>query len=226
MGGQIVDASIIAAPKQRNTNAEKRDIKEGRIPAGWADKPAKLAQKDRDARWTVKWSKAKPAEDGSPRMDLAVPAFGYKNHVGIDRRHGLIPHLVGDGRGPSRRDPTAHPDLEGKYRQRCVGGDTAYRSRANRTRGTWLENGRRSRDPPQEAAAQADAQAHGPGERGQVKGASRRRARVRTREGADGTGRAHDRSGQSAGEDRTCQPRLQHEANDLAHRPSRPGIGG
>ena len=23
-------------------------------------------------------------------MDLAVPAFGYKNHVGIDRRHGLI----------------------------------------------------------------------------------------------------------------------------------------
>ena len=67
MGGQIVDASIIAAPKQRNTNAEKRDIKEGRIPAGWADKPAKLAQKDRDARWTVKWSKAKPAEDGSPQ---------------------------------------------------------------------------------------------------------------------------------------------------------------
>jgi hypothetical protein len=56
--------------------------------------------------------------------------------------------------------------------------------------------------------------------------ASRRRARVRTREGADGTGRAHDRSGQSAGEDRACQPRLQHEANDLAHRPSRPGIGG
>ena len=50
MGGQIVDASIIAAPKQRNTDAEKRDIKEGRIPAGWADKPAKLAQKDRDAR--------------------------------------------------------------------------------------------------------------------------------------------------------------------------------
>ena len=52
MGGQIVDVSIIAALKQRNTSAEKRDIKEGRISAGWADKPAKLAQKDRDARWT------------------------------------------------------------------------------------------------------------------------------------------------------------------------------
>jgi IS5 family transposase len=53
MGGQIVDASIVAAPKQRNTDAEKRELKEGRIPAAWADKPAKLAQKDRDARWTA-----------------------------------------------------------------------------------------------------------------------------------------------------------------------------
>jgi hypothetical protein len=41
-------------------------------------------------RWTVKFSKAKPREDGSPQVDLAVPAFGYKNHVAIDRRHGLI----------------------------------------------------------------------------------------------------------------------------------------
>ena len=32
MGGQIIDASIVAAPKQRNTDGEKRDIKEGRIP--------------------------------------------------------------------------------------------------------------------------------------------------------------------------------------------------
>ncbi len=90
MGGQIVDASIIAAPKQRNTEGEKAEIRAGRIPEAWADKPAKLAQKDRDARWTVKWSKAKPASDGSRRVDLAAPAFGYKNHVGIDRRHGLI----------------------------------------------------------------------------------------------------------------------------------------
>src|SRR4051795_12446631 len=83
MGGQIIDASIIASPKQRNTDAEKREIKDGRVPSGWRDKPAKLAQKDRDARWTVKWSKGKPADDGSPRMDLAIPGFGYKNHLGI-----------------------------------------------------------------------------------------------------------------------------------------------
>jgi len=29
--------------------------------------------------------------------DLAIPAFGYKNHIGIDRRHGLI-WMVGDQR--------------------------------------------------------------------------------------------------------------------------------
>ena len=54
MGGQIVDASIVAAPKQRNTEAEKAAIKAGRIPEGWAEKPAKLRQKDRDARWTTR----------------------------------------------------------------------------------------------------------------------------------------------------------------------------
>jgi IS5 family transposase len=91
MTGQIVDATIVAAPKQRNTNGEKQAIKEGRIPEGWKDKPAKLAQKDRDARWTVKYTKAKVREDGSlPPVDLAIPAFGYKNHMSIDRAHGLI----------------------------------------------------------------------------------------------------------------------------------------
>jgi hypothetical protein len=134
MGGQIVDASIIATPKQRNTDAEKRDIKEGRIPAGWADKPAKLAQKDRDARWTVKWSKAKPADDGSPRIDLAVPAFGYKNHVGIDRRHGLIrTWTVTDA---ARHDGAQLPALISKAN---TGSDVgAIRPIVHvRTRGSW-----------------------------------------------------------------------------------------
>ena len=43
MGGQIVDATIVAAPKQRNTDAEKTDIKAGKVPDEWKDKPAKLA---------------------------------------------------------------------------------------------------------------------------------------------------------------------------------------
>jgi IS5 family transposase len=90
MSGQIVDATIVAAPKQRNTDDEKKAIKEGRIPEDWKEKPAKRAQKDRDARWTIKYTKAKPAEEAAPGVDLAIPAFGYKNHVSIDRAHGLI----------------------------------------------------------------------------------------------------------------------------------------
>lgn len=48
MGGQIIDATVVPAPKQRNTLEEKTAIKEGRIPKGRT--PAKVRQKDRDAR--------------------------------------------------------------------------------------------------------------------------------------------------------------------------------
>ena len=49
MGGQIVDATLVAAPKQRNSDGEKADIKAGKVPDEWQDKPAKLRQKDRCA---------------------------------------------------------------------------------------------------------------------------------------------------------------------------------
>lgn len=136
MGGQIVDATIVASPKQRNTDGEKADIKAGRIPEAWTDKPAKLRQKDRDARWTVKFSKAKPAEAGKPRLvDIAVPAFGYKNHASIDRRHGFI-------RGWSVTSAAAWDGaqlcnvLDRRNTGSTVWADTAYRSRKNEA---WLE---------------------------------------------------------------------------------------
>jgi transposase, IS5 family len=132
MSGQIIDASIVAAPKQRNTEGEKRDIKEGRIPPAWVDKPAKLRQKDRDARWTVKYTKAKPNEASSPRVDLAVPAFGYKNHIGIDRRHRLIRRWrVSDA---ARHDGALLSELiDPNNTAGEVWADTAYRSKANET---------------------------------------------------------------------------------------------
>jgi IS5 family transposase len=130
MGGQIVDATIVAAPKQRNTEAERTAIKAGEIPDGWAGKPAKLRQKDRDARWTVKFSKAKARKDGAPQVDLAVPAFGYKNHISIDRRHGLI-------RGWTTTHAAAHDGarledvLDATNTASDVWADTAYRSAKN-----------------------------------------------------------------------------------------------
>lgn len=91
MSGQIIDASLVAAPRQRNTNAEKADIKAGRIPEHWRDNLAKLRHKDRDARWTLKFTKAMPHADGTiPTRDLTIPTFGYKNHISIGRRFRLI----------------------------------------------------------------------------------------------------------------------------------------
>ena len=51
MSGQIVDASLIPAPKQRNTSEEKEQIKDGKTAGEiWPDEPNKAAQKDTDAR--------------------------------------------------------------------------------------------------------------------------------------------------------------------------------
>ena len=70
MGGQIIDASIVAVPKQRNSREENARIKAGETPAGWEDKPAKRRQKDVEARWTKKHGKSH---------------YGYKNHVNVDQ---------------------------------------------------------------------------------------------------------------------------------------------
>jgi IS5 family transposase len=74
-GGQIIDATIVSVPKQRNTKEENEAIKVGRTPEGWEKQPAKNAQKDKDARWTKK-------NDES--------FYGDKNHLGVDKAGKLI----------------------------------------------------------------------------------------------------------------------------------------
>jgi transposase, IS5 family len=74
-GGQIVDATIVEAPKQHNTREENEAIKAGKTPEGWEENPAKNAQKDKDARWTKKNEES---------------FYGYKNHVSVDRKHKLV----------------------------------------------------------------------------------------------------------------------------------------
>ena len=46
MGGQIIDAAIVAVSKQRNSRDENAKIKDGETPEDWANKPAKRSQKD------------------------------------------------------------------------------------------------------------------------------------------------------------------------------------
>jgi IS5 family transposase len=131
MSGQIVDATIVAAPKQRNSDPEKDALKAGEVPEDWKDKPNKLAQKDRDARWTMKRGRVKRLEDGRPKgPEIMIPAFGYKNHVSTDRRHGLIRKWrVTDAAANDGRQLAALIDPENTASP--VWADTAYRSKRN-----------------------------------------------------------------------------------------------
>ena len=144
MGGQIVDATLVAAPKQRNTAAEKDAIKAGKSAAEiWSDNPAKAAQKDTDARWTLKFVKARPLPSGRPGVDIAIPSFGYKSSIAICRRYGFIRRgKVTNGArfdGRMLRDVVINDNTASN-----VWADTAYRSRSNEA---WLTSIGRVRSP-------------------------------------------------------------------------------
>lgn len=132
MSGQILDATLVAAPRQRNTEAEKAAIRAGQqADEIWPEKPAKARQKDVDARWTVKFAKGRPAADGRKQIDIAIPTFGYKSHVSIDRRHGIIRRgLVTDAAahdGARLREGLIDPANTASD----VWADSAYRSAEN-----------------------------------------------------------------------------------------------
>ena len=73
--GQIVDASFVDVPKQRNSRAENEQIKAGEIPQRFKDNPDVGRQKNTDARW------AKQNEETH---------FGYKNHAAVDNAHKWV----------------------------------------------------------------------------------------------------------------------------------------
>jgi transposase, IS5 family len=136
MAGQIVDASLVPAPKQRNTEAERAAIKEGKSAGEiWPDEPNKAAQKDTNARWTLKvGGKVRHRPDGTALAMIAVPVFGYKSHIGIDRRFGFIRESA----------VTAASAADGRQLRHLVSrentgsevwADSAYRSQTNEK---WL----------------------------------------------------------------------------------------
>jgi IS5 family transposase len=112
MGGQIVDASIVPVPRQRNTRDENAAVKAGRTPQGWNKKPRKKRHKDVDARWTKKHGKSH---------------FGYKNHINVDRRHKLIRDY--EASDASVHDSRKLADLiDADNTASGFWGDSAYRS--------------------------------------------------------------------------------------------------
>jgi len=119
-GGQIIDAVIVEVPRQRNTPEENATIKEGKVPEGWSEQPAKLCQKDLDACWTKKRDQT---------------YYGFKDHVNVDQEHKLI-------RAQAVTDASVHDSqamdavLDATAKDRAVYADSAYRSAE---RESWLE---------------------------------------------------------------------------------------
>ena len=137
MSGQIVDASLVPAPKQRNTDGERDAIKAGKSADEiWPEEPAKAAQKDTDARWTLKiGGKVRYGKDGTPLPMIAIPVFGYKSHISIDRRYGFI--------RAAAVTSASHPDgrmlrqvIDRQNTGSEVWADSAYRSQRNEA---WLD---------------------------------------------------------------------------------------
>lgn len=73
--GQMVDASFVEVPRQRNSREDNASIKAGERPESWEEQPGKARQKDIHARWTKKNSQSH---------------YGYKNHVKVDTKSKLI----------------------------------------------------------------------------------------------------------------------------------------
>jgi len=108
--GQIVDASIIPAPVQRNTREENSKVKQGDVPDDWEDN--KRRQKDVDARWTKKNGKNH---------------YGYKNHINVDNKNKLIRSF--DVTDASVHDSNVFEELlDPDNSSADVWADSAYRS--------------------------------------------------------------------------------------------------
>ncbi|MGH8399262.1 MAG: IS5 family transposase [Gammaproteobacteria bacterium] len=113
--GTVVDARIVSVPKQRNSREENQTLKDGLIPADWVKQPAKLAQKDTQARWTRKHGKH---------------FYGYKNHLAIDVKHKLV-------RGYTVTPASTHDSqefetlLKAPNTRKAIWADGAYQSEAH-----------------------------------------------------------------------------------------------
>ena len=90
----------------------------------------------------MKFAKARMAANGKPQIDIAIPSFGYKNHVAIDQRFGFIRKAVVT-HGARHDGSQLREVVTTNNTASDVWADTAYRSKTNEA---WLAaNGRVSR---------------------------------------------------------------------------------
>ena len=117
--GQIMDASFVEVPKQRNTREENAEIKAGEVPEKWDETPHKKSQKDVDARWAKKNNELH---------------YGYKNHANVDQKNKLIQKYAVTN--AAVHDSQVFKELldhteDKQGKKRPVYGDSAYRSEAH-----------------------------------------------------------------------------------------------
>jgi IS5 family transposase len=114
-GGQIIDATLVPVPIQRNSREENQQIKNGEIPTEWEQEPHKRSQKDVEARWTKKNGKSH---------------YGYKNHINVDVAYGFIrQHHVTDAAVHDSQELETVLDPDNADDE--VWADSAYRSEEN-----------------------------------------------------------------------------------------------
>ncbi len=96
MSGQLVDATVVEARRPWLTREERETLRDGGTPEGRSK--ARTRQTDRDGRWTIKRGRTSGPSDGGVQRqataEIAVPMFGFKNHLGIDRGHGFIRRFI------------------------------------------------------------------------------------------------------------------------------------
>ncbi|AMK75856.1 MULTISPECIES: IS5 family transposase [Methylomonas] len=113
--GQLIDASFVKVPVQRNTPDENAHIKAGETVEDWS--ASQRRQKDTDARWTKKGDKS---------------YYGYKNHVNVDNAHKLVrKYTVTDARVHDSQ--VLNDLLDSGNTCREVWADSAYRSETTET---------------------------------------------------------------------------------------------
>jgi len=109
--GQIIDASIVEVPRQRNSKEKNDQIKRGETPEEWKKEPNKLRQKDVDARWVQK--------NGTNH-------YGYKNHINVDKKNKLIRQF--EVTVASVHDSEVFEQILDKKNRKKIWADSAYRS--------------------------------------------------------------------------------------------------
>ena len=109
----VVDASFVDAPRQRNTREQNESIKKGERPAEFDPNTPKGKQKDSEARWAKKNNETH---------------FGFKNHAKVDAKSKLI--IKGKTTGANVHDSQVFKDLVDKT-DNAVFADSAYESAEN-----------------------------------------------------------------------------------------------